>query len=178
MPALALALPLAAIIGQLLKQSLKEVMHLDYVTLARVKGYGETRVILREALRNASSHAHPCGRQFIVLIGGTSSSSGSSPMRASGNMAIDAVVNRDLPLIQGIVILFAVIFTAVNLVVDLLYAPEPPAPPCVTPAPPSAAAPGPPLALGRLLILVALCRPPRPLIAPKDRSPRTCSWGR
>jgi peptide/nickel transport system permease protein len=38
-----------------------------------------------------------------------------------GNMAIDAVINRDLPLIQGIVILFAVIFTAVNLVVDLLY---------------------------------------------------------
>jgi peptide/nickel transport system permease protein len=38
-----------------------------------------------------------------------------------GNMAIDAVINRDLPLIQGIVILFAVIFTAVNLIVDLLY---------------------------------------------------------
>ncbi len=41
MPALALAIPLAAIIGQLLKQSLKETMHLDYVTLARTKGYGE-----------------------------------------------------------------------------------------------------------------------------------------
>ncbi len=50
MPALALAIPLAAIIGQLLKQSLKETMHLDYVTLARTKGYGETQVILREAL--------------------------------------------------------------------------------------------------------------------------------
>ena len=53
MPALALAIPLAAIIGQLLKQSLKETMHLDYVTLARTKGYGENHVITREALPNA-----------------------------------------------------------------------------------------------------------------------------
>ena len=49
-----LATPLAAIIGQLLKQSLKETMHLDYVTLARTKGFGENQVILREALRNAA----------------------------------------------------------------------------------------------------------------------------
>jgi peptide/nickel transport system permease protein len=123
MPALALALPLAAIIGQLLKQSLKEVMHLDYVTLARVKGYGETRVILREALRNAVLPTLTLvGVQFIVLIGGTVIIERLFSYEGLGNMAIDAVVNRDLPLIQGIVILFAVLFTAVNLVVDLLYA--------------------------------------------------------
>jgi peptide/nickel transport system permease protein len=123
MPALALALPLAAIIGQLLKQSLKEVMHLDYVTLARVKGYGETRVILREApAQRRPPHAHACGRQFIVLIGGTSSSSGSSPMRASGNMAIDAVGQPRPPPDPGNRDPLRVIFTAVNLVVDLLYA--------------------------------------------------------
>jgi peptide/nickel transport system permease protein len=49
MPALALALPLAAMIAQLLKQSLKETVNLDYAVLARTKGYAETRVILREA---------------------------------------------------------------------------------------------------------------------------------
>ncbi|MFA9231322.1 MAG: ABC transporter permease, partial [Microgenomates group bacterium] len=53
MPALALAIPLAAIIGQLLKQSLKETMNLDYVTLARTKGYSENHVIIAEALPNA-----------------------------------------------------------------------------------------------------------------------------
>ena len=53
MPAVALAIPLAAIIAQLLKQSLKETMHLDYVTLARTKGYREGKVITREALPNA-----------------------------------------------------------------------------------------------------------------------------
>jgi peptide/nickel transport system permease protein len=123
LPALALAIPLAAIIGQLLKQSLKETMHLDYVTLARTKGYSETHVILREALRNAVLPTLTLvGVQFTFLIGGTVIIERLFSYEGLGNMAIDAVINRDLPLIQGIVILFAVIFTAVNLIVDLLYA--------------------------------------------------------
>lgn len=123
LPALALAIPLAAIIGQLLKQSLKETMHLDYVTLARTKGYGENHVILREALPNAILPTLTLvGVQFTFLIGGTVIIERLFSYEGLGNMAIDAVINRDLPLIQGIVILFAVIFTAVNLVVDLLYA--------------------------------------------------------
>ena len=123
MPALALAIPLAAIIGQLLKQSLKETMHLDYVTLARTKGYGETHVILREALPNAILPTLTLvGVQFTFLIGGTVIIERLFSYEGLGNMAIDAVINRDLPLIQGIVILFAVIFTGVNLLVDLTYA--------------------------------------------------------
>jgi ABC-type dipeptide/oligopeptide/nickel transport system permease component len=116
-------LPLAAIIGQLLKQSLKETMHLDYVTLARTKGYGENHVILREALPNAVLPTLTLvGVQFTFLIGGTVIIERLFSYEGLGNMAIDAVINRDLPLIQGIVILFAVIFTAVNLIVDLAYA--------------------------------------------------------
>ncbi len=123
MPSLALAIPLAAIIGQLLKQSLKETMHLDYVTLARTKGYGENHVILREALRNAILPTLTLiGVQFTFLIGGTVIIERLFSYEGLGNMAIDAVINRDLPLIQGIVLLFALIFTLVNLIVDLLYA--------------------------------------------------------
>jgi peptide/nickel transport system permease protein len=123
LPALALALPLAAIIGQLLKQSLKETMHLDYVTLSRTKGYSETHVIIREALPNAILPTLTLvGVQFTFLIGGTVIIERLFSYEGLGNMAIDAVINRDLPLIQGIVILFAVIFTAVNLIVDLAYA--------------------------------------------------------
>ena len=123
LPALALAIPLAAIISQLLKQSLKETMHLDYVTLSRTKGYGETHVITREALPNAILPTLTLvGVQFTFLIGGTVIIERLFSYEGLGNMAIDAVINRDLPLIQGIVILFAVIFTAVNLIVDLLYA--------------------------------------------------------
>ena len=123
LPALALAIPLAAVIGQLLKQSLKETMHLDYVTLARTKGYSETHVILREALPNAILPTLTLvGVQFTFLIGGTVIIERLFSYEGLGNMAIDAVINRDLPLIQGIVLLFAAIFTAVNLCVDLSYA--------------------------------------------------------
>lgn len=123
LPAVALALPLAAMIGQLLKQSLKEVMHLDYATLARTRGYSESHVILREALPNAILPTLTLvGVQFTFLIGGTVIIERLFSYEGLGNMAIDAVINRDLPLIQGIVILFAVIFTTVNLVVDMMYA--------------------------------------------------------
>jgi len=122
MPALALAIPLAAIIAQLLKQSLKETMHLDYVTLARTKGYSEGKVITREALPNAVLPTLTLvGVQFTFLIGGTVIIERLFSYEGLGNMAIDAVINRDLPLIQGIVILFALLFTIVNLVVDMLY---------------------------------------------------------
>ncbi len=123
LPALSLAIPLAAIIAQLLKQSLKETIHLDYVTLARTMGYSEGRVIWREALPNAVLPTLTLvGVQFTFLIGGTVIIERVFSYEGLGNMAIDAVINRDLPLIQGIVILFAVLFTAVNLVVDLMYA--------------------------------------------------------
>lgn len=123
MPALALALPLAAIISQLLKISLKEVMTLDYVTLARVKGFSETQVILREALRNAALPTLTLiGVQFTFLIGGTVIVERLFSYEGLGNMAIDAVVNRDLPLIQGIVLVFALIFVLINLAVDMMYA--------------------------------------------------------
>ena len=123
LPAMALAIPLAAIIAQLLKQSLKETMHLDYVTLARTKGYSEAHVIWHEALPNAILPTLTLvGVQFTFLIGGTVIIERLFSYEGLGNMAIDAVINRDLPLIQGIVILFAVIFTAVNLIVDLSYA--------------------------------------------------------
>ncbi|RWA57920.1 ABC transporter permease [Mesorhizobium sp.] len=123
LPALALALPLAAIISQLLKMSLKEVITLDYVTLARVKGFSETQVILREALKNAALPTLTLvGVQFTFLIGGTIIVERLFSYEGLGNMAIDAVINRDLPLIQGIVLIFALLFVLINLTVDMMYA--------------------------------------------------------
>ncbi len=123
LPALALALPLSAIIAQVLKQSLKEVMHLDYVMLAKAKGFSEVAVIFREALRNAVLPTLTLvGVQFTFLIGGTVIVEKLFSYQGLGNLAIDAVINRDLPLIQGIVLLFSVLFIAINLLVDLAYA--------------------------------------------------------
>ncbi len=123
MPAVALALPLAAVIAQLLKASLKETIRQDYVMLARTKGFSESRVILHDAMRNALLPTLTLtGVQLTFLIGGTVIIERIFSYEGLGNLAIDAVINRDLPLIQGIVILFAVLFVGINLAIDLLYA--------------------------------------------------------
>lgn len=120
LPALSLALPLAALIARVLKASLIEVLAQDYIVIARVKGFGEVRVLVHEALRNALGPALTLtGVQFTFLIGGTVLIERIFGLPGIGNMAIDAVINRDLPLIQGIVLTFALIFIVVNLLVDL-----------------------------------------------------------
>jgi peptide/nickel transport system permease protein len=123
MPALALALPLAAVIVRLLKQSLKEAMLQDYVLLARIKGFRELRLVLQEALRNAVGPTLALtGVQFTFLIGGTVIVERIFSYPGIGNLAIDAVINRDFPLIQGLVLLFGLIFILINIGVDLSVA--------------------------------------------------------
>jgi ABC-type dipeptide/oligopeptide/nickel transport system permease component len=123
MPALALALPLAAVIVRLLKQSLKEAMMQDYVLLARIKGFRELHLVLQEALRNAVGPTLALtGVQFTFLIGGTVIVERIFAYPGIGNLAIDAVINRDFPLIQGLVLLFGLIFILVNMGVDLAVA--------------------------------------------------------
>jgi peptide/nickel transport system permease protein len=120
-PALSLALPLSAMIARVLKASLLEVLAQDYILIARVKGFSPWRVLWREALRNALGPALTLtGVQFTFLIGGTVLIERLFGLPGLGNMAIDAVINRDLPLIQGIVLTFALLFIVVNLGVDML----------------------------------------------------------
>ncbi len=119
LPAVALALPLAAVLARVLKASLAEALAQDYVLVARVKGFGPWRVLVHEALRNALSPALTlAGVQFTFLIGGTVLIEKLFGLPGLGNLAIDAVTARDLPLIQGVVLTFALVFMAVNLAVD------------------------------------------------------------
>ena len=123
MPVLALGLPLAAVIARVLKGALNEAMTQDYVLLARLKGMSEFRLVVQEALRNAVGPTLALtGVQFTFLIGGTVIVERIFAYPGIGAMAIEAVINRDLPLIQGLVLVFAVIFIAVNVAVDLLVA--------------------------------------------------------
>jgi peptide/nickel transport system permease protein len=79
------------------------------------------QVILKEALRNALIPAVTLtGVQLTFLIGGTVLIERIFGYPGLGNMAIDAVINRDLPLIQGIIIIFAIIFILVNFLIDLI----------------------------------------------------------
>ncbi|MEQ9642341.1 MAG: ABC transporter permease [Alphaproteobacteria bacterium] len=120
LPATALALPLASVIARVLKTSMAEVMGEDYILMARVKGFGAWRVILGEALRNALIPTVTLsGVQFTFLVGGTVLIERIFSYPGIGNMAIGAVIERDLPLIQGLILTFAVLFIAVNLIIDM-----------------------------------------------------------
>ena len=119
MPTLALALPLAAVIARVLKESLREAMLQDYVLLARLRGKSRLRLVLQEALRNAVAPTIALtGVQFTFLIGGTVIVERIFGYPGIGNMAVDAVINRDLPLIQGLTLVFGALFIVVNMVVD------------------------------------------------------------
>jgi peptide/nickel transport system permease protein len=123
MPVLALALPLAAVIARLLKAALLEAMVQDYILLAQLKGMSRLRLVLQEALRNAVGPTLALtGVQFTFLIGGTVIVERIFSYPGIGQLAIEAVINRDLPLIQGLVLLFGLLFILVNLGVDLLVA--------------------------------------------------------
>jgi ABC-type dipeptide/oligopeptide/nickel transport system permease component len=120
-PALSLGLPLAALIARVLKASLADVLAQDYILIAQVKGWSPWQVLWREALGNALGPALTLtGVQFTFLIGGTVLIEKLFGLPGLGNLAIDAVINRDLPLIQGIVLTFALLFIAINLSVDLI----------------------------------------------------------
>ncbi len=122
LPALALALPLAATLTRVLKGSLLDAMNQDYVTLAQVKGYPRARILWRVALRNALVPTVTLtGVQFSFLIGGTVLIEHIFSYPGIGNLAIAAVIQRDLPLIQGLVLTFALLFILTNLVVDMSY---------------------------------------------------------
>ncbi|SMC47244.1 ABC transporter permease [Rhizobium sp. RU36D] len=121
MPMLALGLPLSAVIVRTLKEALLEAMVQDYVLLARLKGMSSLRLVLQEALRNAIGPTLTLtGVQFTFMIGGTVIVERIFSYPGIGNMAIDAVINRDLPLIQGLVLMFGLLFIVINILVDML----------------------------------------------------------
>jgi peptide/nickel transport system permease protein len=123
LPVVALALPLTAMIARILKSALIEAMAQDYVLMARARGYGNARIIWREAFRNALVPVVTLGGvQFTFLLGGTVLIERIFAYPGIGNLAIGAVIDRDLPLIQGVVLTFALLFIALNLLIDTSYA--------------------------------------------------------
>jgi ABC-type dipeptide/oligopeptide/nickel transport system permease component len=113
----------AAVIARLVRSSLLEVLRQEYVTTARAKGLGEQIVLLRHALRNALIPVITvAGLQFGFLLGGTVVTETVFARQGLGRVAVDAIIYKDLPVVQGIVLLVAVIYMLVNLLVDITYA--------------------------------------------------------
>lgn len=122
MPSLALGMGLTAMFARLTRSVMLEVLGQDYVRTARAKGLKETLVIGKHALKNALIPlVTVAGMQFGFLIGGTVIIETVFAWPGVGRLVVQAIFNRDYPLVQASVLVLAVVFVAVNLVVDLLY---------------------------------------------------------
>jgi peptide/nickel transport system permease protein len=122
LPALALALAFAPLIMRVLKASLSEVMTEDYITLARLRGISEKRILLRHALKNGVLPTLTLvGVQFGFLFGGTLLIEIIFAYPGLGNLMVRAIRNTDLPVIQMAALTYCVVVLASNTLVDVLY---------------------------------------------------------
>jgi ABC-type dipeptide/oligopeptide/nickel transport system permease component len=123
LPALTLALGTSGLIARLVRSAVLEVLRMDYVTTARAKGLAERLVISRHVLRNALIPVVTMvGLQFGRLLSGTVIIETVFARQGIGWLTVDAILERDMPLVQGAVLLFAVVYVLSNLAVDLSYA--------------------------------------------------------
>lgn len=123
LPVVALSLHSAAVKARITRSSMLEVLGMDYLRTARAKGLRERVVILRHALKNALIPITTLiGLQFGSLLGGAFIIENIFGWPGVGRLAVQAVFNRDFPVVQGTVLFGAAVYFVANLVVDLLYA--------------------------------------------------------
>ena len=123
MPWCVLAAAFAAFYARLLRSTMIDTMHEDYIRTARAKGLGERRVIFRHGLRAAINPiVTAAGLDIGILLGGAILTETVFNIPGVGRLAYDSIVNSDLPMIQGTVLLGAFFIVMANLIVDVLYA--------------------------------------------------------
>jgi peptide/nickel transport system permease protein len=123
LPALALALGFAPLVIRVLRSSLIDAANEPYVEVARLRGLSETRILWRHMLKNASLPTITMiGVQFGFLFGGALLVEMIFGFPGVGNLMVQAVKGNDLPLIQGIALIFCVLMLVITVIVDVLYA--------------------------------------------------------
>jgi len=123
LPALTLGLATAALIARITRSSMLEVLRQDYITTARSKGLIERVVTYKHALKNALIPVVTVmGLQFGTLLGGAVLTETVFSWPGIGRLMVDSILNRDYPVVQGAVLMLAVLFVLINLVVDIIYA--------------------------------------------------------
>ncbi len=122
LPAITLGLPASAVIVRMLRTSLLEVLHENYIRTAKAKGLSPFRVILRHALKNALiPTVTVIGLQFGWLLGGTVVVETVFSWPGMGQLIITGILGRAYPMVQGAIIALAFVFIFINLLVDILY---------------------------------------------------------
>ena len=122
LPAIALGCVYIALIARITRASMLEVLQQDYIRTARSKGMGQSGILFVHALKNAAVPiVTVIGIGVALLIGGAVVTESVFAIPGLGRLTIDAIVRRDYPVIQGIVLLFSLVYVLVNLAVDVLY---------------------------------------------------------
>ena len=122
-PAIVLGFGVSGSLARLVRSSMLEVMRQEDITTARAKGLGYWVVVFRHALRNSLIPVVTMlGLQFGALLGGTVIIETVFSRRGLGRTIVDAIVWKDLPMVQGAVLLTATAYMVVNLMVDISYA--------------------------------------------------------
>jgi len=122
LPSVTLAVVFVALIARITRASVLEVLNADYVRTARAKGLAELPVMLRHVLRNAAVPiVTVIGVGIAVLIGGVVVTESVYSIPGLGRLTVDAVLARDYPTVQAVILLFSVVYVLINLLVDLSY---------------------------------------------------------
>ncbi|MFI8492559.1 nickel ABC transporter permease [Peribacillus butanolivorans] len=122
LPAITLGAGGAAIVARMTRSSMLEVVRQDYIRTAKAKGLKEHVIIYKHGLKNALIPVITVvGLQFGALLGGTVLTESVFAINGLGRLIVDAIRTRDLPMVQGGVLIASVIFVFMNLAVDILY---------------------------------------------------------
>ena len=122
LPWITLALIYVALIARVTRASVSEALTEDYIRTARAKGIAEKAVLMRHALANAAVPiATVIGIGVALLIGGVVVTETVYSIPGLGSLTVEAVLNRDFPVIQGVVLFFSVLYVLINLLVDVSY---------------------------------------------------------
>jgi peptide/nickel transport system permease protein len=122
LPAIALGTVYIALIARITRATMLEVLQQDYIRTAKAKGVGQRSILFLHALKNAAVPiVTVIGIGMALLIGGAVVTESVFAIPGLGRLTVDAILRRDYPVIQGVVLLFSFVYVLVNLVIDLLY---------------------------------------------------------
>ncbi|GGJ10275.1 ABC transporter permease [Neoroseomonas lacus] len=122
LPAIALGSVYIALIARITRATMLEVLQQDYIRTARAKGAGQRSILFLHALKNAAVPiVTVIGIGIALLIGGAVVTESVFAIPGLGRLTVDAILRRDYPVIQGVILLFSFVYVLVNLGIDLLY---------------------------------------------------------
>ena len=122
LPTLTLSVIYIALLARMTRASVIEVLEEDYIRTARAKGLSETKILTRHALRNAAVPiVTVIGLGIALLIGGVVVTESVYNIPGLGRLVLDAVLARDYPIIQGLILFFSLVYVLLNLLIDLAY---------------------------------------------------------